>query len=66
MPSQRAVRTLPKTAGGRKTALPNRGFTPRKEFSTMKREDVKNKIPSITDIAQAPEAARLGEPTKSP
>ena len=31
-PSQRAVRTLPKTAGGRKTALPNRGFTPRKEF----------------------------------
>ena len=49
MPSQRAVRTLPKTAGGRKTALQNRGFTPRKEFSTMKREDVKNKIPGITD-----------------
>ena len=32
----------------------------------MKREDVKNKIPSIIDIARAPEAARLGEPTKSP
>ena len=39
---------------------------PKYKFFDMKREDVKNKIPSITDIAQAPEAARLGEPTKSP
>ena len=38
---------------------------PKYKFFDMKREDVK-KIPSITDIAQAPEAARLGEPTKSP
>ena len=39
---------------------------PEKKFFDMKREDVKNKIPSIIDIARAPEAARLGEPTKSP
>ena len=39
---------------------------PKYKFSAMKREEVKNKIPSITDIAQAPEEARLGEPTKSP
>ena len=37
---------------------------PKYKFSAMKREDVKNKIPSITDIAQAPEEARLGKPAR--
>ena len=59
-PSRRAVRTP------LKTAPQSRGCIPEKKFSAMKREDVKNKIPSIIDIAQAPEEARLGEPKKSP
>lgn len=48
-PSRRAARTLPTTEHGRRTVSTNRGCTNRKEFSTMKREDVKNKIPGITE-----------------
>lgn len=47
--TQRAVRTLPTTGRRRRTASQNRGFILRKEPRLMKREDVKNKIPGITE-----------------
>lgn len=47
--TQRAVRTLPTTGRRCRTASQNRGFILRKDPRLMKREDVKIKIPGITE-----------------